>query len=798
MLARALLPLAVILFITLALETFIFWQWRKRKRARARALSPPPLPPTSLNVHHGETPLPRGGPTRVVELTPVAAHVDMEPGLWATYWGSVWSRLARPLPALSLRAQPNAAILFFCAALVLYLATRFIGLAWYPVYFHGDEAIHTVYANQLIREKGMVENVFLPTYFKNGPKYNLSLSVYLQVLPTLLFGKAIAVTRGTSILLTLIPAVVVAWIVRDFLKLPYWWVTTLLFSVVPVWFLHSRMAFETVLAVSMFAGFLYFYLRYRLENPKSLYAALIFGALTFYAYSPAQIVIVVSGTFLLVFDLRYHLKHWKITASGLVLLAILVLPYVRFRLQVTDPIEAHLRDIESFWIQEIPLTEKLARFWAGYGQALSPGYWYFYHQQDLPRHQMGQYGNLLRITLPFALLGVLLAVKSVLGKLLPGPLQMLGEDEREPARIAYRTLLLALFVAPLPATLAQIGNTRVLTFVLPITILTAAGLITLLQWLENHLRRLLPEFQAAVRPALAWSAFAGLGLGLVFFTGDALRNGPFWHQEYGFGGMQYGAPQVFEKIEDYLASYYHIQVVLTPDWANGSDFLTSYFLDDPYAIEMFSADSLLIADRTLEPNHVVILTPEEYEKISASNKFKSIEVLETLAYPNGKPGFYFLHLAYADNLQQILEEEQASRRVLAEGTLTLDGQTVPVRYSQLDMGVIAQLFDGNEETFIRTAGANPAIFELTFPSPRPLREVTLVIGAALTELTFHLTTQPGEPPLEFTQIVDGRDLPREKVINFGATYPVQTLQIEVRLVENGEPAHVHLWDLWLR
>jgi hypothetical protein len=80
----------------------------------------------------------------------------------------------------------------FGLALLLYLATRLIGLADYPIYFFSDEAIQTLHAADLIRDGFQdEEGTFLPTYFKNGPFYNLSLSVYLQVLPYLLFGKSV-------------------------------------------------------------------------------------------------------------------------------------------------------------------------------------------------------------------------------------------------------------------------------------------------------------------------------------------------------------------------------------------------------------------------------------------------------------------------------------------------------------------------------------------------------------------------------------------------------------------------------
>ncbi len=121
--------------------------------------------------------------------------------------------------------------------------------------------------------------IFLPTYFQNGLYFNTSASVYLQVLPYLLFGKSIFVTRATSVLVTLLAAVSGGADSARFSRrqtLVAGW-GSLLLSVVPAWFTHSRTAFETVLFVSFYAAFLYFYLGYRLRNPAQVYWAVLFA-----------------------------------------------------------------------------------------------------------------------------------------------------------------------------------------------------------------------------------------------------------------------------------------------------------------------------------------------------------------------------------------------------------------------------------------------------------------------------------------------------------------------------------------
>ena len=236
-----------------------------------------------------------------------------------------------------IRAWPYSLdMTLFGLAILLYLTSRLVGLSSFPIYFFSDEAVQTVLATDLLRDNfSSSDGEFLPTYFYNVDKYSLGTTVYLQVLPYLLFGKSVFVTRLTSLLLTLLAAISVGLILKDIFKLPYWWCATLLLSITPAWFLHSRTAFETVTMVSFYAAALYFYLRYRYEDPRFLYLALALFALSFYSYNPGQVVVVVTGLLLLISDARYHWQNRGVALRGLGVLVLLAIPYIRF--QITHP-----------------------------------------------------------------------------------------------------------------------------------------------------------------------------------------------------------------------------------------------------------------------------------------------------------------------------------------------------------------------------------------------------------------------------------------------------------------------------
>ncbi|MEM5776166.1 MAG: hypothetical protein AAGU05_14280, partial [Anaerolineaceae bacterium] len=157
-------------------------------------------------------------PVKVKAQLPAGLRLDVsvqvergrQPGTAATL-----PRLAWPGWIGRAFAKVDAQVVLVAAALAVYLLVRFIALDAFPIYFFTDEAVHTVRAADLVRDGFRAQNdEFLPTYFVNGGQYNLGVSVYLQVIPYLLFGKSIWVTRGVSVLVGLLAALAAAGILK--------------------------------------------------------------------------------------------------------------------------------------------------------------------------------------------------------------------------------------------------------------------------------------------------------------------------------------------------------------------------------------------------------------------------------------------------------------------------------------------------------------------------------------------------------------------------------------------------------
>ncbi len=698
-----------------------------------------------------------------------------------------WLHATAELAAALARAIPLPTALFVLG-LAVYLLTRLSGLTDWPIYFFTDEAVQTVMAEDFV-QNGLRNNAgeFLPTYFSKDATYNLSsLSVYLQVIPYLLFGKSVFVTRAVSVLAATFGAFMVGLTLRDIFKIRYWWSSVLLLSVVPAWFLHSRTAFETVEMTAFYAAFLYFYLRYRYINPRALYASLIFGALVFYTYSPGQLIIVVSGVFLLISDLRYHWQQRRVALRGLLLLSLLVLPFLRYYLAHPEAPLQHLTTRAPFWLENIPFGDKLQRFLGEYLAALDPRYWFLPNQRDLDRHLMQGYGHLSMWMLPLLVLGLGVSLFKL----------------RSPA---HRAVLLALLAAPSGSALVDVGITRLLVLVIPVVILMTLGLsyalewvVGLAAWLVRQVRKgRSPQEASLIRThtVLALALAVVLGSTNLAMLRDARVNGPLWYQDYTLGGMQYGARQLFSAVIDYYAENPGSKLMISPSWTNGADAVAEFFLPEGAPVRLGSVEGHIFQRLPLDENMVFVVIPNELDKLLTSGKFEAVRIEQIIEYPNGEPGFYFIRMRYVDDIDRILEAEREARRALLETNLDIAGQQTLVRYPVLDMGSIDLLFDGDPNTLARTLEANPFVIELVFPMARPVSGLSLGLGSAYLQVRVNLTTPADAEPIVFETTFHGSVAEPVLLMNFGRVITVQQMRFELLAPGIAEPANIHIWEI---
>jgi hypothetical protein len=288
----------------------------------------------------------------------------------------------------------------------------------------------------------------------------------------------------------------------------------------------------------------------------------------------------------------------------------------------------------------------------------------------------------------------------------------------------------------------------------------------------------------------------------IFMLSDALRNGPLWYRDYGLGGMQYGAFQIFDIIEDYSREHPGTQVIFSPDWANGTDVVARFFLRDPESIRIGSIRGHLTQKLPLDDTTLFIITPQEYDLVMESEKLTDVQVERIVPYPDGSPGFYFIRLRYAQDVDAIFAAEKAAREKLQESTVTIDGQQVKLRYSYLDSDYQAEsmalVFDEDPYTVAKTFEANPFVIEMTFPTPRTLHGFSIIIGTSTVQITLKCYADPDADPIEYRFEGQGTKVQPQLSFNLPQPAQAQVLQVEVRDPTASDQAKVHIWELELR
>jgi hypothetical protein len=669
----------------------------------------------------------------------------------------------------SASVKPKTTQSLFWLSMAFYLLTRLIALDKFPIYFFSDEAIQTMSAFDLINNGFRdIQGKLFPVYFQNGQQFNLSLSVWLQVLIAWL-PRSVWLTRALPALISLVFPLSVSLWARDFLKSKHWWLVPLLISALPAWFLHSRTAFETSLGVSFYSLFLFFYLKYSLTNCRYLFLALLFGACAFYSYAPLQLVVVATGLVLLIVDWRYHFQDKKSLLFGLVALLLLAWPYIQFQLNHQQALSTHLHLLRSYWLSNIPLLNKLGIFLGKWLQGLNPLYWFHPNQTDLIRHQMKGLGHLPWFFLPFFLLGLWQSIKKW----------------KEPP---YRLGLISLLVGPLGAAIADIAITRVLVMLVPFSLLIFIGLNQSLEWLIGRIPLItLPSYLSA----LAIASFS------IWMGWYAITKGPLWYSEYGLYGMQWGGQQLSEKIVAFKQEFPQTKLELSPGWANNTDIIMRYFLGDPLPLEIGSIIEYDLYYTEIDPDQVFIITPDEYNWLMKNPKFNQIEVLDSLDWPDGRKGFIFLRLEYSPEANQIFELEYQQRQKPEVSELDLLGQRVTITYSRPDLGTIAHIFDSNNATPMRTFEANPLEISIDFSAPIDLQNVTAMVGSPATRLSVIITLAESKQELTFNETLSSSDQIRPISVNFGSIYQISNLTVSIESINEPEPTHVHLWELIL-
>jgi len=667
------------------------------------------------------------------------------------------------------------------AAIAFYLLMRFIGLTEYPANFTADQAISTLQADQFVKNgfRNSADELF-PTYFQNIDKYSLGTTVYLQVLTNQTIGWSLGISRGFSVFLGLLAVLGLAFTLKRIFKLRLWWVSILLISMLPAWFLLSRTTYETVVMVAFYTLGFYLYLLYRFEKPAYIYPAIIFFGLGFYAYSPAQVITVLSGLLLGLSDLRYHWQQRKTILLALPLIGLVITPYIRF--QLTNPGESwhYLTTLVSYvTFEELNFFEKLAYFIKQYAFLISPLYWF--------RPETGSgtdFDGEIYLMSGHSLLPAILLLPLVWG------LWITLKNFRQPA---YRAVLILFLVAPVSAALILSPSSlpRQLLMVIPVTMLTMLGLENVIAYAQKKIA------SQPVFPVLTGALVLVLVVSNLNLLVDALSGSASIFDDYGESGLQYGAKPVFNLIEQQAQANPQAKFIVTPNWMMFPNLAEAFLLpNSPIDITYASIYDYDHFKKEILPGTLFLLNAQEYQFAASQPKFVIDETIQVIPYPDGEPGFYLTRLAYAPGSDQIFAAEAAEMRQPETAQLEIDGSPASLTYSKTGDGDIKYVFDGDPDSLYKSLVANPVTIEIVFEQPRDISSIGLIHGSSPIELIVEITTTDG-----LVQTASARYNQNGiagNTLTLAQTLTAQKITLSVQDLSQGYPGTVHIWEITLK
>ncbi len=677
-------------------------------------------------------------------------------------WGRVVQGFTSPGP---LNTRTLASL-----ALALYLLTRLAGLGSFPPAFTSGEAVSAALGAGLLHDRLVGgPGLILPAWLEHADGFH-GTAVYLQMLFHLLFGRSIFVVRLVNVLAGFLCAWALHRILREGWQLPSAWSAPLVLSLSAAWFLLSRSGFDMALLASLYALSILYYLRYRGGSPPAIYPAVLCWALVLYTSSAGAILALGTLAALAVLDARWHWRQRAASARAGLLLLLFLVPALRQALVPGQPGFGQVLLHGSFLLQGAPFSLLLSGLARNIAGVLNPLYWVLPGRADTPLLQAPVHAGFASLLFPFTLWG-------------------LWETLRTLRLPASRLLLVLLLLCSLPAAFWGARLPHSILLILPLVLLTSLGLGRLLLVLGRARPR------PAARPELLLFLALCLAAGLTAY--DLLLNSPARVRDYGRGGIQYGAAQVYQLIGRHRTYHPDDEICLSNTWAEDPDVLARFFARNWKNFALCSPDPLASGYDPEFETRLYVWTSGDLEALKTSGHFIRLDTLAGIPCPDGRPCFSLVRMAYRQDIEQVLIDERAARNQPQTATITLDGETLSASHSPLDMGTLQNIFDGDEATFIRTLEANPLVIELWFPHPRTLRAVSLLVGSEPVAVSASII-RAGVPPAFFRLDLPAASTDYRTIdLPFGSPLSADRLHLELLDTQAAPSSHVHLWEVRL-
>lgn len=681
-------------------------------------------------------------------------------------------------------ASAKADLLLLAGAVVIYCLMVFSKLTQFPPYFFCDEAIVGVdAANILSRGTDMNGNSW-PLFFQGLGDYALSLTVYVQTLFDLVLGQSEWSIRVRSAVFSLMGALSFYLLLQRVFGLSRAWLAVFICAVSPVWLVHSRTGFEYITAGAFYLMFICFYFLGHKEHPKWWYAASIAAALCFYSYTPARGWIMSALVVLGMLNLGSHIKQFKSTAIAGVILFVIMIPYLVLHWTHPEITMKRLAALGAPSLTALITNSDHAKVTANFLQILSPDFWFTWertqHEGPMVRHVIPLMAPFPTWLLPFWGLGLLSLLIKIRSRF-------------------HRGLLGLLIISPFPAVFIDVNNARCFNVGCLYLVLIGLGLAGTLDWLAR-IRPLRGLFIAPVRRALSVALFIGASTYALWLNrymfGDALQN----YDDYGFYGVQYGAPQLFEwvKKDPYPGEKFHMASHLF----NASHVYLSFFLHDESWLQRFEIidfENLCKSVNPIADNALVIARSSALQELKASGCPLVWDTLNEFKDPRGQPNFAAIRMRRAPEYAEWREKMFRQRTELISTDRTINGKMVHIAYPLIDMGDPGSLFDGDPNSIVRTQQINPARFQLSFAETKLTGILVILNNTTEADVELHGrrgTKNVSLAPRKHFSARNG-DSPQIHFDLSSIAEPIDWVEVRVNLTDQGEYGTVHLAEISL-
>jgi hypothetical protein len=287
-----------------------------------------------------------------------------------------------------------------------------------------------------------------------------------------------------------------------------------------------------------------------------------------------------------------------------------------------------------------------------------------------------------------------------------------------------------------------------------------------------------------------------LGGGQIYMLVDALSRGPTWWSDYGISGIQYGSNQVFREALAYSQEHPETKVYISGGWIFQADALKRFFVPPGAPVELATPDQM--PDRIASGEDLTfVVIPGEYQRLVDSGDYETIDVEKTLPCPDGSPCFRFVRLQFKPEVKENLLAGIAALSQPAESGATWNGMDLEAAYTALSDGRIGNLFDGNPDTFIRSAEINPLVISLGFPQAVPLKGVSVLVGSEPVTVTATVNGQDPQKKQVYTLSAGQSDGFKKVQVDFDAVQTAESLEITVENMLSPEKGFVHIWEVAL-